>query len=164
MTITNQQRLVLDQQQRLSDTIDRSGEQLDNKAAVLLQAGGLLIALTGATVLPDAIAASVSPWTLAGVALGFLLFIAMIACAMLAWRPQNHMLVGAGADWDSFFDDYISKDVDDAYNQVLQNLLIATDYNRAANARKARLVELAGWLFALQVAGILVLAVVGALP
>jgi hypothetical protein len=155
--ITTQQQLILEQQRRLCDTIDQTGIHLDNKAATILQAGGLIVAITGATVLPSAI--NNQPQLLWGVAAGFLIFIAMIITAIAAWRPQGHLLVGNGADWDSFFDDYISRDVEDAYGTVLKNLLDATIANQAANHRKARYVNIAAWLFAGQVTAILILSV-----
>lgn len=162
MQLTTQQELVLEQTQRLYDGVDRTGEHLDNKAATILQAGSLIIALTGATTLPAVIAANASLWTLAAVAGSFLLFIAMVACAIFAWRPDTHEQAGR-ADWDSFFDEYISRERDEAYNQVLSNLMGAIQVNQAGNKRKARYVTAAAWLLALQVAGILVLAVGGAL-
>lgn len=162
MQLTTQQMLVLEQTQRLYDGVDRTGEHLDNKAATVLQAGSLIIALTGATTLPAVIAANSSPWTLAALAGSFLLFITMVACAIFAWRPNTHEQPGR-ADWDSFFDEYISRERDEAYNQVLSNLMGAIQVNQAGNKRKARYVTAAAWLLALQVAGILVLAVAGAL-
>ena len=90
-----------------------------------------------------------------------LAFIGMIVCAVLAWRPQDHKLVGA-TTWDEFFDHYISKELDDAYNQVLSNLSNAITINLAANQRKARYVTAATWLLALQVTGILVIALASA--
>ena len=159
MNITTQQQLILEQQQRLYDTIERTGEHLDNKAAVILQSGGLILALTGATVLPTVIAAHSSPLMLAGVAVGFLVFIAMIGCAIQAWRPQDHVLPGGGADWDSFFDDYINREGDEAFYTTLKNLLDATNSNRAANERKSWYVTLSSGLLALQVAAILLLSI-----
>jgi hypothetical protein len=161
MAYTIQKQLVLEQTQRLYDTVDRTGEHLDGKAATVLQAGSLIIALTSATTLPSLVGAQPSPWMLGGLVCGFLAFIGMTICAILAWRPGDHKLSGS-PDWDNFFDLYISQEMDDAYNQVLSNLGIAVAANMATNARKARYVTLATWLLVLQVVGILVLAVASA--
>ncbi len=156
--MTEQQRLVLEQQQRLFDGIDRTGEHLDSKAMAVLQSGGLIVALTGATALPAFVAASTSPWTLLGIAVGFLLFIGMVYCTLKAWSPTSHENPSS-VDWDKAFDDYISKEVDEAYNQVLSNIMSATEHNKAVNERKAKYVVAAGWLLAGQVAAILILSV-----
>jgi hypothetical protein len=161
MPLTTQQRLILEQTQRLYDTTDRTGEHLDGKAGTILQAGSLIIALTGATVLPSIVAAGTSPGSLAGVALGFVAFIGMTLCALAAWQPGTHHLAGS-ADWDRLYDLYISVECDDAYNQVLVNLSDAIDANQAMNERKARFVTVGTWLLAVQVAGILLLALLGA--
>lgn len=162
MSLTSQQNLVLEQTQRLYDNVDRTGEHLDSKASAVLQAGSLIIALTSATALPSVISGSQSPYGVAGLAVGFLAFIGMTACAMLAWRPQDHKLVGAYT-WDDFFDLYISKELDDAYNQVLFNLSDAITINMAVNAIKAKYVTWATWLLVLQVVGILVIALASTL-
>jgi hypothetical protein len=162
MGLTTQQNLVLEQTQRLYDNIDRTGEHLDGKAAAILQAGSLIIALVGATTLPSLVTNSTMPWVLAGAATGFVAFIGMTICAVLAWRPSEHKYVGS-LSWDNFFDLYISKELDDAYNQVLINLSDAIKANIAANERKARYVTLGTWLLVLQVAGILVIALGSAL-
>lgn len=162
MGLTTQQNLVLGQTQRLSDSVDRTGEHLDGKAAAVLQAGSLIIALTGATTLPTLVGSSPAPWLLVGLAAGFGAFIGMTICAVLAWRPNGHKLAGS-ADWDTYFDLYISKEADDAYNQVLHNLSRAITANQSANERKARYVTWSAWLLALQVAGILVIALGSAL-
>lgn len=156
--ITHQQRLVLDSQQRRAETIDRTGEHLDNKAMSILQAGGLIVAIAGATTLPAFVASITSPWMLSGVAVGFVLFIAMVYCALKAWSPTSHEIAGP-SDWDAAFDDYISKEVDDAYNQVLSDIMAVADHNKATNERKAKYVQAAGWLLAGQVAAILILSV-----
>ena len=162
MTLTPQQELALEQTRRLYDGVDRTGEHLDNKAIAILQAGGLIIALAGATVLPGVIAANPTPWTLIAVAGSFVIFIAMVACVIFAWRPGPHEQPGK-ADWDALFKNYINQELTDAYNQVLVNLVGTIQVNHKANERKARYVTAAAWLLALQVAGILVLAVAGAL-
>lgn len=162
MALTTQQNLILEQTQRLYDTIDRTGEHLDGKAATILQAGSLIIALTSATTLPALVTSQATPWIIAGAAIGFFAFIGMTVCAILAWRPQAHKLVGA-TTWDDFFDLYISKQADEAYNQVLVNLSHAITANMAANQSKARYVTWSAWLLALQVTGILAIALASAL-
>lgn len=162
MSLTTQQQLVIEQAQRLYDTVDHTGEHLDGKASTVLQAGSLIIALTGATTLPSLVAGTSAPWVLPGVAVGFLAFIGMTVCAILAWRPDDHKLVGQ-PDWDGFYDNYISKEKDEAVSQVLSNLAAAIKHNMAANERKATYVTAATWLLVAQVVGILVIALASAL-
>ena len=66
-----------------------------------------------------------------------LLFMAAIACIVMAWRPADHLLPGS-TDWDTMFDRYISCPVDDAYNLALANLLDATAYNLGAQPAEGR--------------------------
>lgn len=153
MALTAQQQLVIEQQQRYYDAVDRTGEHLDGKAAALLQVGSLVITIAGlATLLGPQPARS--PWALGALAAVALLFMGMIACIVMAWRPADHKLPGS-TDWDTMFDRYISCPVDDAYNLALVNLLDATAYNLARNRHKAGLVTLAGWLLVAQVGAIL---------
>lgn len=161
MSLTTQQQLVIEQAQRLYDTVDHTGEHLDGKASTVLQAGSLIIALTSATTLPSLVAGTSAPWVLPGLAIGFLAFIGMTICAILAWHPSDHKLVGE-PNWDSFYDNYISKEKDEAVSQILSNLAASTAHNMAANARKARYVTWAVWLLVAQVAGILVIALASA--
>lgn len=162
MNLTTQQQLALEQTRNLYNEVNRTGEHLDGKANAIIQAGGLIVAVTGATALPSLATAAAPLPVLAGLAVAFVIFIAMIWCAVTAWRPVNHELAGS-ANWNNVFDLYISREADDAYNQVLQNLIESATTNRAANERKARYVTAAAWLLALQVAGILALAVAAAL-
>lgn len=162
MSLTTQQQLVIEQAQRLYDTVDHTGEHLDSKASTVLQAGSLIIALTSATTLPSIVASQATLWVIIGMAIGSLAFIGMTVCAILAWRPLDHKLVGE-PDWDSFYDKYISKEKDDAVAQVLSNLATSTTHNMAANERKARFVTWGTWLLVVQVVGILVIALASAL-
>lgn len=162
MELSTQQQLLLDQTLRLCDSVDRTGEHLDGKAGTILQAGSLIIALTGATTLPSLVAGSQSPYVLAALSVGFLAFIGMTACAVWAWRPSDHKLVGAET-WEDSFTMYINQEPEKAYQQVLFDLLESVGPNMATNARKARYVTLATWLLVLQVVGILVIALASAL-
>ena len=77
MSITAQQQLVIEQQQRYYDAVDRTGEHLDGKAAALLQVGSLVITIAGlATLLGPQPARS--PWALGALAAVALLFMGMI--------------------------------------------------------------------------------------
>ena len=154
MSITAQQQLVIEQQQRYYDAVDRTGEHLDGKASALpasRQPGDHH--RRPRHLLGPQSAHALGVGALIAVAL---LFMAMIACIVMAWRPADHLLPGS-TDWDTMFDRYISCPVDDAYNLALANLLDATAYNLARNRQKAELVTLAGWLLIAQV-GVLLLA------
>lgn len=156
-----QQQLVLEEQLRMLEAKDRTGEHLDGKAATVLQSGGLVIALTGAVSIP-AFVSQQTPWVLVGIAFAFAMFLGMLLCAILAWRPSPYAVPGAKT-WDELFSDYLYKSGTECYDQVLSNVFAAVRQNHAHNEHKALLVQWAGWLFAVQVAGILVLAVAGAL-
>ncbi len=160
--LTEQQRLTLDMLWRKYDAKERTREHLDSKAGTILQAGGLVITLTGAVAIPTIVTQNPTGWTLAGLAFAFALFLGMILCALLAWRPSDHTLVGP-TEWDALYNEYVNETLDQCFAHVISNLLGATERNGAWNDRKANLVGLAGWLFAAQVAGILALAVVAAL-
>jgi hypothetical protein len=160
--LTEQQRLTLDMLWRKYDAKERTREHLDGKAATILQAGGLVVVLTGAVSISTFVTPSPTGWTLAGLAFAFALFLGMILCALLAWRPSDHSLVGP-TEWDELYNEYINETIDKCYAHVVSNLLGATERNGVLNDRKAHLVGLAGWLFAAQVTGILALAVAAAL-
>lgn len=151
--LTTQQYLTLDMLWKKYEARERTREHLDNKAATILQAGGLVVALTGAVSIPTITGPNPSPWILAGLAFLFALFLGMILCALWAWRPSGHTLAGP-ADWESLYNDYINESADNCYAQVLSNLLDTTADNGVYNERKARYIAWAGWLFAVQVLGI----------
>ncbi len=161
--LTTQQQMVIEQQYRRYDVVERTGEHLDSKAATVLQAGAIIIALTSVVSLPAVVRSPAPPLlALIGIMVAFGLFFGMIICAILAWRPSGHKQNGA-ATWDEAFDAYINENPERCFDQVLSDLLGSTAANMTRNERKARYVTASAWLLALQVAGILALAVAAAL-
>jgi hypothetical protein len=159
--LTLQQQLTLEMVRRQYDARIATRNKLDDKAGFILQSGGLVVTLTGAVSIPAMLTQSATGWALGGLAFAFLIFLAMILSALLAWKPSPHNLVGTH-DWGKLFDDYINETPERCFERILSDLVGAIGDNSRRNERKAWLVQLAGWLFALQVTGILALAVAAA--
>lgn len=154
--LTLQEQMVLDSLNRTYANSVQTGDHLDNKATALLQAGGLVIALTGVVKIPEFVATP-TLWAGLGIAIAFLAFAGMILLAVLAWRPSSFAHAG-GIEWDEIFDDYLLVDAEKCFNQVLSDLTSAIQQNFARNTAKSRYVHLSALLFAAQVVGVLVLA------
>lgn len=151
--------MVIQQRYAMLSTVNQTGEQLDNKAATLVQAGGLIIALVGVVKIPDFVG-SPTPWAIASIALAFLAFAGMVVCAQLAWTPSRSVLPGT-QDWDFLSTNYLNEDVPGCFDQILSDLFEAIRTHRQRNDHKAWLVSLAAWLFMAQIVGVLALALVG---
>lgn len=156
--LTPQQAMILDQQHRMLDTRSATGDQLDAKAGSLLQAGGLVIALAGAVNLPGFVSQPSALGTL-GIAIAFGAFAGMVVCAALAWAPSKYAIPGT-SDWEEIFQDYLFLPVDGCLEQVLIDLISTTKIHETRNRAKSRYVAWATWLFAVQIVGVLVLALV----
>lgn len=159
MQLSTQQQLVLEQMQRLYDNEERTGEHLDNKAMAILQTGSLIVALASVTVLSNISQISRSAWTVSASIFGFVLFGSMVLLSLSAMKPREHKTVGT-PDWIYMHANYINKEPNEAYTQLLANLVEATKANGKANKHKAKLVERATWSVVFLVAEILVLAIV----
>ncbi len=158
MALTTQQQMILTQTRGLFESTERTGEYIDTsglRAVVVSSALSILVALS-------LLAVEVNLAFLLG-ALGFSIACTILISAFSAFllMPVKHELPGI-ADWDNAFDIYISVEVDDAYNQILKNLIDATLTNQAQNAKAARLVKVATWLMFVQCVGVLVLLVLTA--
>lgn len=147
--MTNQQRLLLEQMQRMYEVTDRTGEHIDSRGLWIVVSSCLLSMLFGLNMavfgLP-AIAFSAICSAVVGLLCVFLLL------------PRKHELPGK-ADWDSAFDGYVNREVDDAYNQVLANLIEAIKTNQAENAKASTFASVAAATFAVQCIGVCVLLV-----
>lgn len=154
--LTTQQRLVLDHKYRSFEMSKLTGDHLDSKASTLLQSASFIIALIGALKIPD-VFTSPSGWALLGLGVAFLAFAGMLLLALLAWRPSTVNLP-APQDWDFLFDRYVYEDAEGCFVQILADLNDATDTSIDRNAAKARFVTWSVWLFMVQIAGLLLLA------
>lgn len=160
--LTPQQQLLLDQQWRMLDDRSQAGDHLDNKAAAILQAGSLIIALVGAVSIPPVLAQQSPPILLGGLAFALAVFAGMLVCALLAWQPRDYRVPGS-TSWNSMWNNYVNAGLQDAFAQILSNIQAATETHERRNALKARYVTWGTWLLVLQVAGILLIALAGAL-
>lgn len=132
------------------------GDHLDSKASALLQAGGLVIALTGVVKIPSFVA-NPDLWGIIGISLAFLSFAGMVLLAVIAGLPSSFGHSGE-IKWDEIFADYIDQDVDACFNQILADLLEAIERSAKRNRSKAGYVAWSSGLFAVQIVGVLLLA------
>lgn len=154
--LTSQRELVLAQKYKMYDTTTQIGDHLDGKASVLLQAGGLIIAITGVVKIP-AFVHNPDIWAYLGIIVAFSAFAGMVICAVRAWAPAEFNHAGR-SNWDEIFNDYINVDLDTCFNQVLSDLVGAINTSKSRNQQKARYVTWSAWLFAIQIVGVLILA------
>jgi len=151
-----QYQLVLEQTHYRLAQIDRANEHLDTKALGLLQVAGLILALTGVLKFPDALyGADVLVKT--GIAVGFLAFAGMILLTLLTWSPANIALPGS-TDWEEIYDKYVTVQIEQTFDQVLQDSLATQHYLVELNRRKANCLKWSLLLFFIQLAGLLLLA------
>ncbi|MBW7881186.1 MAG: hypothetical protein H3C34_00880 [Caldilineaceae bacterium] len=159
--MTVQQQLTLEACQRMLDTRIQTGEHLDNKAATILQAGSLIIALFGATSVPTMMYSQGSvglTWVYVPVTLVFGMFLAMVFVSLRAWNPSEHEIPGT-TDWNQIVNGYLSVSIVDCYDQILSDLLQSIESNKRRNEKKACYVTMSIVLLGLQVLVILVTAV-----
>jgi hypothetical protein len=162
--LTTQQQLVLERTRWMLDAKEKTRDALDAKAATILQSSSLVIVLTGAVGISTMATEYASSWMLGVVVFAFFVFLLMLICALWAWKPSVHSLPGS-TDWDTLYNDYINEDADTCFSKVLSDTLNSIEKNHKYNEQKSRLVSWAGWLFAAQVAGILIAAgVIAYLP
>ena len=156
-SLTPQQQLVLEQRQKALDIHIQTGDHLDGKAATIMQAGGLLIALSGAVRIPAFIynPPSLSPQIALTIAFGA--YLAMLLLSLWAWMPSKSVSPGRN-DWDWLYNSYISEGIDRCFEQILSDLVCSIDGQLDRNRHKARNVIIATWLLAIQLIGILALA------
>ena len=156
--VSPQRQLVLEQKYRMFENSVQVGEHLDSKASALLQAGGLVIALTGVVKIPGFVA-NPDLWSTIGIAIAFFAFAGMVLLAVFAGLPSDFGHSG-NTNWDEMFADYIHQDVDACFDQILADLLEAIERSVQRNRSKARYVTWAAVLFAVQILGVLFLALV----
>ena len=134
-TLNIQQGLLLQQQWQRVSMLDRANEHLDNKAISFLQVGALLVAVTGAFNIPDFLAGT-STLTMRGITLlAFLSFGIMIVLSTSIWAPSNYPIPGH-SDWDQTIADYLNKNSEDSFLQVLSDLMQVADELKQLNTKK----------------------------
>lgn len=153
-----QESLLLQQRYYSLSQLDQANSSLDNKAMALIQAASLIFALIGALQFPDAIHDH-TVHVLAAIAASFLIFMAMVFFLTKVWSPGDYALPGTN-DWDKMFSDYLWVDGDKCYTQILDNCTEAYARLKCSNKLKARRLTIAVYLFLLQIAGLLVIALI----
>lgn len=155
--LTTQQQLVLEQNLRMLERSSAVGDHLDSKAALVFQSGALITGLLGAVSIPTFAYNPASWWQLVAMTVAFLAFAGMLALALRAWWPSKFSHPGA-LDWDETFTAYIDVAEGNCYNQVLSDTkdVLSDMLNR--NRDKAYFVNAAAFLLLIQVAAILILA------
>lgn len=153
-----QQQMLLEQRYKRFDYSMQAGDHLDAKASTLLQSSSIVTGLTGALAFSAFTSQPNSVLQVAALSFAFLLFLGMILAALVAWLPSSFEIPGSG-DWDELFNRYIHQDLRVCYDQLLVDVEYAHQLSSKRNSRKTTLIKLSCCLFALQIVGILVLAI-----
>lgn len=156
--LSPQKRMVLEHKYKRFETSMQTGDLLDGKATTILQSGGFLVGLTGAVSIATKMGENPTGYALAGLAIAFLAFALMILLALWSWFPSNYKAPGTN-DIDEIYKNYLGVDSDICFQQILMDVLSATEFSMARNKRKARQVKMATWLLIAQVVGILVVSI-----
>lgn len=149
--------LVLDQKQKLLDSLRDANKHLENKASGLVQTGGFvlgLIATFGLVGTPRSGAA------IGALVSAFLFFALALVALLWSLYPKGREYPGT-SDWDATFEKYLYVDANECFEQVLSNILSATKNGEAANKEKSDLVIIIGGLFVLQLIALLAFVVMG---
>lgn len=150
--------MLLEQKYFMLASLDSGGDHLDNKAMGLIQAAGLIIALTGVVAIPSAFTSgNLSFLATVGIVVAFSAFICMIVAALNAWFPSIQKLPGT-LDWGEMNDHVLQKDIERGYAQILLDCIDSIEKNQARNFEKAKWVKVSAVLLVLQVLGLLVVA------
>ena len=154
-----QQSLLLQQKYQALEIINQANDGLDKKAATLLQASALIVALTGVLTIPGFIRTD-NPvaWAQVGIAIAFLLFAGMIILSTIAWFPQSTYLPGSlDWDWNELYYQYLLVDSESCFNQVLRDCTITIERLKVLNSRKGVLLKVSAGLFVVQIIGLMVI-------
>jgi amino acid transporter len=152
--------LLLQQQLRRLDTIDRANEHLDQKALSLLQISALIVSLVGVFNIPAFLETS-DPRVNYTTVVAFVAFIIMIILALFAWSPKNNPVPGPDRissdaediiEWNIMLNKYVNVDEKTSFGQGMVNYIDVTERLRAINTLKTRLVQWAASLLVVQVA------------
>lgn len=155
--LTPQERMVLELQYQNLAWLDRANEKLDDKALGLLQASSLIIILVGALQFPGFIRGEVPLLAKLGIGFGFVVFLLMVYFISKTWSPTDSPMAGP-REWNELYNEYIFKDRETAYNRILAGYDKSQTMMLELNARKARSLQGAIFLFILQIGGLLAVA------
>lgn len=148
-TLSIQQTLLLQQQLRRLDAIDRANEHLDQKAATIFQASTLIVTLVGVFNIPAFLDSS-EPQLNYVTAIAFIAFLVMVGLSLVAWSPKKTPLPGPERfhsdaenidDWNRMLSRYIYVDEGISFDQAMVNYIDVTERLRATNTSKARFVR-----------------------
>lgn len=154
-----QQSLLLQQKYQALEIINQANDSLDKKAATLLQASALIVALTGVLSIPGFIRTD-NPvaWAKVGIAVAFLLFAGMIILSAIAWFPKGYYLPGSlDWDWDELYKQYLLVDSDSSFNQVLRDCTVTIERLKVLNYHKGLLLKISAGLFVVQIIGLMII-------
>lgn len=152
-----QQQLVLEQQYKALERFTQTGDHLDGKAMAIFQAGSLIITLTSAVSLPAFVSQPATLPMRVGLIIAFGAYLLMLLLALLAWLPSKSLTPGT-PDWDNLFREYLYQDATTCFDKVLSNIVDSSAAHIKRNKWKANCVRGSAILLAVQIAGILVLA------
>jgi len=155
-TLGIQETLLLKQRYYALSQLDQANDRLDNKAVMLLQSSSLIFALIGGLQFPKIIYTPTWP-VLAAIAASFLAFLAMVYLLLTVWMPGEYTLPGAN-DWATLHHDYLWVPAPACFTQILDDCTAAYQSLKTSNARKAVRLKWAVALFAVQITGLLTLA------
>lgn len=148
-TLSFQQSLLLQQQLRRLDTIDKANEHLDQKALSLLQVSTLIVTLVGVFNIPAFLDTPDYRANYATV-VAFVAFIVMIILSLISWLPKNHPAPGPKRtspdaedvhDWNVMQTRYIRVDEKTSFDQAMVNYIDVTERLKIINSTKTKLVQ-----------------------
>jgi hypothetical protein len=159
------QEMVLEQRYKSLDIIQQANRALEDKANVLLQAGGVVIALVAAFGLSDLAGLVKSanfhvPPILATIALSlsFASFLISILLFRQTINPKDYHVPG-DTNWSNTFDKYLSLSYDECFDQVLKDLFKAIDSALELNRSKAQQVSGMTWALLVQISALAIAVV-----
>ncbi len=142
--MTDSRRLVLDQHYRRLSQLYKANDILDSKAMGLFHLTSLgLFGLIGMSIFVGNLFIGI-----ASIPLGLMIILAV------AWIPQDDFCPGSD-DWNEIYTQYINKDYEACFDQVLSDCVETSEKLLAINNRKAKLAKISTVLFCLQWVGYL---------
>jgi len=138
--------LVLEQVLARLQLARESNRILDEKADRLMQAGALVMALLSLVSLSSLLSIIPKEAAIVGIVIAGGVFIVMIITSFSATIPEENPMVGP-EDWEEAYNDYLYKDDERSFQQVLSDVFEVTDRIQALNANKALRVQRSGKLF-----------------
>lgn len=155
------QDLLLQQRYYALTLLDQANSGLDNKAIMLLQAASLIFALIGALQFPKFIY-NTTFWIILAIGAAFLSFAIMVWLLVSTWLPKVSYVPGTD-DWDKLHAEYLNVEDGEGFTQILADCTEAYKRLMIINDEKATKIKWAGWLFILQIAGLLSVSVLSPL-